>query len=178
MKNPARILMACLLVLGLALSLAPVVVAQTVTATLTGTVSDASGALVPNVKIVATNQGTKIEYTAQSNESGVYTIPFLPIGSYVVTGEVSGFKKVVTNPIKLEVNQTARVDVKLELGEVTQTIEVEGVAPILQTESTTVGQLISGTTTVNLPLNGRNFQQLTLLVPGAVTPNPGSFTSP
>ena len=175
MNNPARIFMACLLVLGLALNIAPTAIGQTVTATLTGTVSDQSGALVPNVKIVATNQGTKIEYNAQSNDSGVYTIPFLPIGPYVVTVEASGFKKLVTNPIKLEVNQTARVDLKLELGEVTQTIEVEGVAPILQTESTTVGQVISGNTTVSLPLNGRNFQQLTLLVPGAISPNTRGF---
>jgi len=178
MKNPARIFVACLLVLGLALNLVPTAIAQTVTATLTGTVSDQSGALVPNVKVVAINQGTKIEYTAQSNDSGLYTIPFLPIGGYVVTVEASGFKKLVTNPIKLEVNQTARVDLKLELGEVTQTIDVTGVAPILQTENTTVGTVISGNTTVNLPLNGRSFQQLTLLVPGAITPNPTSFTTP
>jgi len=177
MNNPARILVACLLVLGLALNLAPASMAQTVTATLTGTVSDQTGALVPNVKVVATHQGTKIEYNAQSNDSGVYNIPFLPIGNYVVTVEASGFKKLVTNPIQLEVNQTARVDLKLELGEVTQTIEVEGVAPILQTESTTVGQVISGNTTVSLPLNGRNFQQLTLLVPGAISPNPGAFNT-
>jgi hypothetical protein len=178
MNNPGRILTACVLALGLALSFTPVAFAQTVTATLTGNVSDQSGALVPNVKVLATNQGTKIEYSAQSNDSGLYTIPFLPIGGYVITVEASGFKRLVTNPIKLEVNQIARVDLKLELGEVTQVVDVQGVAPILQTESTTVGQLISGTTTVNLPLNGRNFQQLTLLVPGAVTPNPGSFTSP
>ena len=129
------------------------------------------------MKVIATNQGTKIEHSAQSNDSGVYTIPFLPIGEYVVTAEASGFKKVVTNPIKLEVNQTARVDLKLELGEVTQVVDVEGVAPILQTESTTVGQVISGNTTVNLPLNGRNFAQLTLLVPGALSPNTRGFNS-
>src|SRR5688572_19911875 len=75
MNYPARILVACLLVLGLALNIAPTAIAQTVTATLTGTVSDQTGALVPNVKVLATNQGTKIEYTAQSNDSGVYTIP-------------------------------------------------------------------------------------------------------
>ncbi len=175
MKNPARILVACLLVLGLALSLVPVAVAQTVTATLTGTVSDQSGALVPNVKVLATHQGTRIEYSAQSNDSGIYTIPFLPIGKYVVTAEISGFKKLVTNPIKLEVNQIARVDLKLELGEVTQVVDVTGVAPVLQTESTTVGQVISGNTIGNLLLNGRNFQQLTLIAPGALSPNLRGF---
>lgn len=177
MNNRVRILLACLLI-GLAFSSSPVVVAQTVTATLTGNVSDQSGAVVPNVKVLATHQGTKIEYNAESNDSGIYTIPFLPIGEYVVTAELSGFKKLVTNPIKLEVNQIARVDLKLELGEVTQVVDVTGVAPVLQTESTTVGQVISGNTTVNLPLNGRNFQQLTLLVPGAVAPNMRRFNSP
>ncbi|MBA3711255.1 MAG: TonB-dependent receptor [Pyrinomonadaceae bacterium] len=133
---------------------------------------------MPNVKVVATNQGTKLEHTAETSEEGLYTIPFLPIGSYVVTVEASGFKRLISNPIQLEVNQAARVDLSMEVGEVTQQVTVEDVAPILQTESTTVGQVITGNTTVNLPLNGRNFQQLTLLVPGAITPNPGGFTNP
>ena len=175
MNNPAKILMACLLVLGLSLSLPSVLISQTVTATLTGNVSDQSGAVGPKAKVVATHQGTKIDYSAESNDSGIYTIPFLPIGEYVVTAELSGFKKLVTNPIKLEVNQIARVDLKLELGEVTQVVDVTGVAPVLQTESTTVGQVISGNTTTSLPLNGRQFQQLTLLVPGALAPNMRQF---
>ncbi|MDQ3255329.1 MAG: carboxypeptidase regulatory-like domain-containing protein, partial [Acidobacteriota bacterium] len=133
---------------------------------------------MPNVKVVATNQGTKLEYTAQSSEDGLYTIPFLPIGSYVVSVEASGFKRLISNPLQLEVNQVARVDLSMEVGEVSQQVIVEDVAPILQTESTTVGQVITGNTVVNLPLNGRNFQQLTLLVHGAITPNPGGFTNP
>jgi hypothetical protein len=175
MKNLVRCLGVCLLVLTLSLGVAPTGLSQTVTATLTGTVTDQSGAIVPDVKVVATNQGTKIEHSAPSSDAGVYTIPFLPIGSYVVTVEASGFKKLVTNPIKLEVNQIARVDLRLELGEITQQIEVEGVVPVLQTESVTVGQVISGSTTTSLPLNGRNFQQLTLLVPGALAPNMRQF---
>ncbi|MEW5975941.1 MAG: TonB-dependent receptor [Acidobacteriota bacterium] len=176
MKHPFSKGWIALVVVVLGLGFPTFVAAQTVTATLTGTVTDQSGALVPNVAVVATNQGTKIEYRAPSNDAGVYTIPFLPIGTYVVTVEASGFKKLVTNPIKLEVNQTARVDLKLELGEITQQIDVMGVAPVLQTETVTVGQVISGNTTVSLPLNGRNFQQLTLLVPGAISPNTRGFT--
>ena len=106
-----------------------------------------------------------------------YTIPFLPVGDYVVSVEATGFKKIISNPIKLEVNQTARIDLKLEVGEVTQEVIVQDVAPILQTENVTVGQVITGTTTTSLPLNGRNFQQLTLLVPGTINPNPGGFNS-
>ncbi len=75
-------------------------------------------------------------------------------------------------------NQTARVDLTLEIGAITDEVTVEASSAVLQTESPTVGQVISGNTTVGLPLNGRNFQQLTLLVAGAITPNPGGFTGP
>ena len=155
----------------------PVVTAsvQTYTATLTGTVSDPSGAVTPNVRVVVTNQGTKLEYSTQSNDVGVYSIPFLPIGEYVVRVEAIGFKRLTSNPIALEVNQTAQVDLKLEIGDISEEITVENVAPILQTESVTVSQVITAHTTANLPLNGRNFQQLTLLVAGTIQPNPGGF---
>jgi hypothetical protein len=82
---------------------------------------------------------------------------------------VAGFKRLVTNPITLEVNQTARIDLTLELGAVAETIEVKDLAPLLQTENTQLGSVVSGNTTINLPLNGRNFAQLTPLSPGVVT---------
>jgi carboxypeptidase family protein len=176
MKSAAKLLWICLLVLGLSFMPLTSASSQTYTATVTGTVSDSQGAAVPGVKVVATNQGTKLEYTAQSGEAGVYTIPFLPIGVYVLTVESAGFKKLISNEIKLEVNQTARVDLQLQVGGVNEIVNVQGVAPVLQTENVTVGQVISGNTINSLPLNGRNFQQLTLLVPGAVTPNPRGFT--
>lgn len=108
--------------------LTPTASAQTFTATLTGTVTDQNEAVVPNVQVVATNQGTKLEYTAQTAESGVYTIPFLPIGNYVISIEAQGFKKLLSNELKLEVNQTARVDLTLQVGELTQQVIVEDVA--------------------------------------------------
>jgi hypothetical protein len=175
MCKPSKRLTVVLFALG-ALALFPVLLpAQTVTATLTGTVTDPSGAVLPGATIVATNQGTHVDYSTESNASGIYTIPFLPIGSYVVAAELTGFKKAVTNPITLEVNQTARLDIKLELGQLTETVSVTGAAPILQSETTVVGQVITGKTTTSLPLNGRNFQQLTLLVAGAINPNPSGF---
>jgi hypothetical protein len=174
MKSIASALWLCLLTLTLSVSFAH---AQTFTATMTGTVTDPQGSSVPNVKVVATNQGTKLEYSAQTSDSGVYTIPFLPAGSYILTVEASGFKKLVSNEIKLEVNQTARADLQLTVGGVNEVVNVSDVAAILQTENVTVGNVITGNTTVNLPLNGRNFQQLTLLVPGAVSPNPGAFNN-
>ncbi|MBO0721157.1 MAG: TonB-dependent receptor [Blastocatellia bacterium] len=178
MKRSVQVLQVCMLILGSIIGLSGSCYAQTYTATLTGTVTDPNGGAVANVKVMAVHQGTKLEHTAQTSDSGVYTLPFLPIGDYVVTVEATGFRKLVSNPITLEVNQIARVDLKLVIGDLTQEVMVSDVAPILQTESTTVGQVISGNTTVNLPLNGRSFQQLTLLVPGSISPNVGSFTSP
>ena len=175
MKAMLQMLCAGLLTLGLVLGAAPSTAAQTFTATLTGAISDPQGASVPGVKVSATNQGTKLDYTATTSESGVYTIPFLPAGVYVVTVETAGFKKLVSNELKLEVNQTARVDLQLQVGNVSEIVNVTDVAPILQTENVTVGSVITGNTATNLPLNGRNFQSLTLLVPGALTPNPNAF---
>src|SRR6185436_13167578 len=151
--------------------------AQTYTATLTGTVADPQGSAIHDAKVTATNVGTKLEYTAKTSDSGVYTIPFLPVGGYVITVEASGFKKLTSNEIKLEVNQTARVNLDMQVGAVSEVVNVQDVAPILQTENVTVGNVISGNTTTALPLNGRNFQQLTLLVPGTINPNPGGFNS-
>jgi hypothetical protein len=176
MKAIGKRLWAGLAAVGLLLGLSLTASAQTYTATLTGTVTDENGATVPNVRVVATNQGTNLEYTAETSDAGVYTIPFLPVGGYVITVEATGFKKLVSNEIKLEVNQVARIDLKLQVGAVNEQVTITDAAPVLQTENVTVGTVISGNTTVNLPLNGRNFQQLTLLVPGAITPNPRSFT--
>src|SRR5215468_3410999 len=177
MKSAAKLPWVCLLVLSLNFMLMTSTSAQTYTATVTGTVSDPQGSAVPKVKVVATNQGTKLEYTAQTSDSGVYTIPFLPIGAYVLSIEASGFKKLVSNEINLEVNQTARIDLQLQVGGVNEIVNISDVAPILQTENVMVGQVISGNTTTALPLNGRNFQQLTLLVPGTINPNPGGFNT-
>ncbi len=152
--------------------------AQTFTATLTGNVSDPNGGALPNAKVVATNQGTKLAYTSTTTDAGIYTLPFLPVGVYVISVEAGGFKKLVSNEITLEINQTARVNLAMQVGAVTEQVNITDVAPLLQTENTTVGGVITGTTTTALPLNGRNFQQLTLLVPGTVNPNPGGFNNP
>jgi hypothetical protein len=150
--------------------------AQTGAASLTGIVSDQSGAAVPGATVTATNQATNVAYTAVSNEAGNYTVTSLPLGTYVVKAELSGFKTATTKPIQAEAKQIVRLDFKLEIGALQEAIEVTGAAPILQTESATVGTVISGTTVGALPLNGRNTGQLSLLLPGTVTPNPNAFT--
>src|SRR4051812_34772780 len=151
--------------------------AQTGAATLTGIVTDQSGAAVPGTTVTAVNEATNVPYTAVSNDTGDYTITSMPVGTYVIKAELSRFKTAATKPIQLEAKQIARIDFKLELGAVEQTVEVSGESPVLQTESATVGEVISGTTLSALPLNGRNTGQLSLLLPGVVTPNPSAFTA-
>jgi hypothetical protein len=161
----------------LALVSAALLPAQTITGSITGTVLDAQGAAVPNVKVTAANRGTNVQFNTTTNEVGLYNLLFLPVGEYSLTAEAGGFKRSVLGPFRLDVNQTARLDFKLELGEVTQSIEITGVAPLLQTESTQTGDSIDSNKLTSLPLNGRNFVSLTLLIPGAVSPNPSGMTS-
>jgi len=151
--------------------------AQTGAGSLTGLVTDQSGATVPGATVTATNQATNVTYTAVSNEAGNYTVTALPLGTYVVKAELSSFKTGLTKPFQVEAMQIVRVDFKLELGSVEETVEVSGESQVLQTESSTVGEVISGTTLSSLPLNGRNTGQLSLLLPGVITPNPGGFTA-
>jgi WD40 repeat protein len=138
----STILCACLLALSLP--------GQTITGAITGTVTDPSGAVVPNAKITATNQATNVSTDVQSNEAGVYNLLFLPIGHYTVSVSASGFKKSSLGPFKLEGNQTARVDIKLEVGDTTQVVEIKDVAPILQTETTQTGDTINFTLSRNI----------------------------
>jgi hypothetical protein len=144
---------------------------QTITGSITGTVADSSGAVIPNAKVTATNLATNLSFNASSNSAGVYNLLFLPIGEYNLTVEVPGFKRVAQGPFNLEVNQVARIDPRMEVGEVTQSIIVGAVAPILQTETTHTGGVISGENASSLPLPGRSFTALTLLMPGSVTPS-------
>jgi hypothetical protein len=150
--------------------------AQTGAASITGLVTDQSGAAAPGVTVTATNQATNVQYTAVSNQAGDYTITTVPIGTYVVKAALSGFKTTATKPIALEAKQIARLDFKLAVGSIEDQVEVTAEAAVLQSESATVGEVLSGRTLESLPLNGRNSSQLALLLPGAVTPNPGGQT--
>ena len=151
--------------------------AQTQFASFTGTVTSRDGNPLPDVDVVATNQATQVAYKARSNDRGLYTISALPIGIYRVRAQATSFQVFETNPIPLESGQNARVDITLQLG-VAESVEVTDVAPILQTQDAVVGEVISETTIQAMPLNGRNFSQLSLLLPGVVTTEPDSFTQP
>src|SRR5580765_2086101 len=170
-----RVWVPLLLLLGL---LAPASAgAQTGAASLTGIVTDETGAAVPGATVTATNQATNVEYTSVSNEAGSYTMTSLPVGTYVIKAELSRFKTAASKPIAMEAKQVVRLDFKLELGAVEETVEVKSDTPVMQTETATVGSVISGTTLSALPLNGRNTGQLSLLLPGVVSPNPSAFTA-
>ncbi|HEV3196618.1 MAG TPA: carboxypeptidase regulatory-like domain-containing protein [Bryobacteraceae bacterium] len=161
----------------LAILCASALSAQTITGSITGTVTDPSSSVVANVKIVATNAGTNVTHPTTTNEAGVYNLVFLPIGRYTVSAEAAGFKKVVLGPFDLEVNQIAKVDIKLEVGEVTQSVEITAIAPILQTESTATGDSLSADKLSSIPLNGRNFASLTQLIPGAISTSPNAMNT-
>ena len=151
--------------------------AQTGAASITGLIVDQSGAALPGVTVTATNQATNVAYVATTNSSGNYTIPNVVLGTYVVKAELTGFRASATEPLTVEARQVARVDLKLAVGAIAETVNVVTVSPILQTETSTVGEVLSGTTVQSLPLNGRNTSQLALLLPGTVTYNPRGFTN-
>jgi hypothetical protein len=153
------------------------VFAQTGSASITGLVADETGGALPGVTVTATNQATNVDYVAITNEAGNYTITSVVIGTYIVKAELTGFRTSTTPTIRLEANQVARLDFKMSVGQIQETVEVTGISPILQTETATVGEVISAETVTALPLNGRNSSQLALLMTGALTPNPGSFNS-
>src|SRR5687767_4005707 len=132
--------------------------------TITGEVKDASGAVIPGAIVTATNTGTNAAREMPSNEAGAYTFAALPPGPYVVKAELQGFKTVQNN-VELHVEQTVRVNFTMEIGTLSETAEVTGVAPLITTENATVGTVIENRRIVELPLNGRNFLSLVALSP-------------
>jgi len=151
--------------------------AQQVTAAITGTITDPSGAPIVGAKVTAKDLDRGVVFPATTNAVGAYNFPRLPIGRYEVRAESQGFQTSVQPELTLDVNQTARVDFQMKLGQVSETVEVTGAAPALETETTQLSTVIDSNTTANLPLGSRNYAQLTLLAPGAVTPNPNGFTN-
>ena len=143
-------------------------VAQTSFGTITGIIRDSSGAVLPDASITVTNEQTGLCRQATTDANGAYTVPSLPPAVYTVTAELKGFKKGVASKVNLEVQQTLRRDITLEVGEISQTVDVQAEAPLLQSESSTVGTVIANKQVVELPLNGRSFTELTYLIPGAV----------
>src|SRR6185437_2959384 len=147
--------------------------AQTTTGSINGTILDPSGSPVAGGQVDVTNKETGLHRSAQSSTNGTYIIPQLPPGTYDVSLQKQGFANASRPSVQLLVNQNATIDFKLSLTTVSQTVEVTGVPPALNTTNATIGQVIQHQQIVDLPLNGRSFTQLTLLTPGSAPQEAG-----
>jgi len=151
--------------------------AQEVSGAITGTVSDPSGAPISGAAVTAKDVARGVVFTGSTNDSGVYYLARVPVGQYEVRIEAKGFESSVHPAFDLVLNQVARIDVQMVVGAVTATVEVSGAMPLLQTDTTDIGTHIDHVVTEDIPLITRNYGELTLLTPGAVSTNPGAFTS-
>jgi len=169
------------LVLSLTVALAAAgrsALAQEVTASIVGTVTDSSGAPITGADVTATDTDRGTVLTVKTNDQGAYNLLRLPIGSYTVKVTASGFQTATHAPFTLVLNQTARIDVQMKVGQVSESVEVTGAAPVLQTESPEVSTLISANAVTEVPMAGRNYLQLGLLAPGTTTNNPNGINEP
>jgi len=149
---------------------------QNIFGSIVGTVTDPSGAVLPGATVTATDLGTGQKRTVSADAQGNFSILSLPRGQYTVDIDATGFKHFSRTPIIVNVNQEVRVDVQMQIGEQNQQVTVTGAAPIMQTDSASLGQVIGGTAVTTLPLNGRNVLNLVALVPGVV-PQGGATTN-
>lgn len=148
--------------------------AQGPTAEISGAAQDPSGAVLAGVVVTVTNPATNTQRTSTTNAAGTYSLPALPPGVYNMKAELTGFSAQTRNGIELQVGQVARIDISLQVGNVTESVNVTGGAPVLDTETTSIGTVIENRRIVELPLNGRNYLQLASLIPGATTIGPAS----
>jgi len=160
----------------LILCFASVTQAQTESARLQGTVTDASGAIVPNATVKATNAGTNRVVSVQSNEEGVYSVLSLSPGIYKIEVSIANFKT-IRQEVRLEVAQVATLNFALEAGDVSAVVDVSTDAPLVESGSSAIGEVIQGRQVVELPLNGRNVLELARLTPGVTQGVPGGFAT-
>ena len=140
--------------------------AQVTTADLVGTIKDNTGAVVRGVKVTLTNDAMGVSRTIVTDDDGNYIFTSLQPGRYTLAAEAAGFRKVERTGVELQVNQRAQIDVDLQVGSVGETVQIEGTAPLLESQSSVLGSVIQERQVQDLPLNGRNFVQLAILSPG------------
>jgi hypothetical protein len=140
-------------------------------AALTGTVTDPSGASVPAAKVSAVNTGTGFARATETSEEGIYRFSGLPVGSYDVTVDAKGFKSTKRTAVPLQVGAAITLDVKMEVGNAQETVSVEAEVSVVETTRTTAATQVTAQAVSNLPVNGRNFIDFTLLTPGVVRDN-------
>lgn len=151
----------------------PPVSAQAVSGTILGTVKDSTGALVPGATVTLLNTRTGFSRTVVTDTKGEYAAPSIPTGAYTVSAELSGFKKVSMANVLVGVDQKVRMDLALQLGELSEVVEIQAETPLLQTSSSDLGTTVVEEQIRTLPLNGRNFVSLTRTVPGVLRGIPG-----
>jgi hypothetical protein len=151
---------------------------QQAAGSITGIVSDASGAAVENATVTARDVDRGTTWVTKTTNAGLYEFPTIPVGKIQVKVEAAGFTVEVRSPFTLVLDQVARVDFQMKVGMVNQTVTVNDAPPLLQTGSTEIGTLIDSNAATNIPLATRDLNQLTLLAPGVVTPNVFSFEAP
>jgi hypothetical protein len=162
---------ASLVLTALLISPAPAL-AQAVNGALVGSLTDQSGLALPGATVTITETSTNISYSTTANESGYYSFPSLKDGTYKVVGELTGFKKVVRDGVIVAVNTTVRVDFKMDVGAIQETVTVSAESPVLQTDRSDTGRIIESKMVSDLPLTfNRNFQSLLITVPGATRPH-------
>ncbi len=160
-------------VLALLITSFPTVHAQDATGKITGIVTDASGAVLPNAQVTVTNSATDIKQTVGTNSSGFYQVAQLPIGLYQVTVVAPGFEKTtIDSKTALQINETLRIDVKLAIGTVNEAVTVESNTSQVETENSVVGGTVTGQAIYELPLNGRDTLDLLATQPGVSATNP------
>src|SRR5262245_4541467 len=141
-------------------------VAQRITASIRGTVTDQSGGVISGAKVTVTNEGTGLTRSGNSNDKGNYSFSELPVGSYRVEVAFEGFKSEVRSKVLINVADDRQIDVQLQTGAMTETVNIEVAAVAVDTTGGDIAGLMTGEQVRELPLNGRNFLQLTLLQPG------------
>ncbi|HXT62449.1 MAG TPA: carboxypeptidase-like regulatory domain-containing protein, partial [Pyrinomonadaceae bacterium] len=145
------------------------------TATLQGSVTDPKGSVVPNATVTARNEATSVERTAQTDSDGNFSIASLPAGTYTIEVQAQGFKRDLVQHFAIEVGRTIQRNFQLEVGDVSENITVTADAPVIESATTSVGTVINQRTVQEIPLNGRHFVDLGLLIPGSVTPPQNGF---
>jgi hypothetical protein len=148
--------------------------AQAVTGTILGRVVDTSGAAIPGARVTVLNNNTGYTRSFVSDSQGDYTAPQIPTGLYTVTGELTGFKTISLANIHVGVDQKIKADLKLDIGQMTETVEIQAETPLVQTSSSDLSATIAEEQIKSLPLNGRNFVSLTRTIPGVLRPPPGA----
>lgn len=164
------VLRAACILLGFAL----MIEAQEITGSITGVVTDSSGAVMPGVKVSVTNTGTNVTKVVTTGTSGAYRVPFLFFGTYRVTGELQGFKTTRVDTVRLSTNEEARVDLTLAVGDVSETVSVSAQEALLKTEEASISTTVNQEMVTQLPLPGRQIIAATLLAPGAYFVNNNS----